>query len=123
MSQLETPITSQAPMHPTSDAGSPSPGGAVDGPGPLITEGPFTNRPEWSRRRALITGTIVGAFFGMIFFAGYAGASAWICSSRLDCGHWAPIAIVSGIGAFVTMLLGAAGALILHKIYGMFKVA
>ncbi len=123
MSQLETPVPIPEPMHAAEDASPPSDSGEPDGPGPLITEGPYTNIPEWSRKRAVISGAFVGAFFGVIFFAGYAGASAWICSSRLDCGHWAPIAIVSSIGAFSVMLLGAAGAFFLHRIYRLFKVA
>ncbi len=88
----------------------------------IITEVHDANAPAWSRRRAIVTGLFVGAFFGSVFFAGYAGTSAWICSARLDCGHWAPIAIVSGIGAFASTIAGGIGGLFLHKIYRLFKV-
>lgn len=92
-------------------------------PDVVITEVQDASKPTWSRRRAIITGLFVGAFFGSVFFAGYAGTSAWICSARLDCGNWAPIAIVSSIGAFVSMLVGGVGGYLLHKIYSVFKVA
>ena len=76
----------------------------------------------WSRRRAFTTGAIVGLFFGIIFFIGYGATSAWICSARLDCGHWAPITIVSASGALSFTVLGGITGLVLHKLYGLFRV-
>lgn len=89
---------------------------------PVITEVHDTNRPDWSRRRAVLTGAAIGAFLGVIFFSAYAGTSAWICSARLDCGHWAPITIVSASGAVGFTLAGALIGYMLHKSYRLFKV-
>ncbi len=89
----------------------------------VITEVHDPNAPSWTRKRAVWTGVFVGAFFGVIFFAGYAATSAWICSARLDCGHWAPIAIVSSSGAAGMAVLGGFGGYVLHKMYRLFKVA
>lgn len=91
-------------------------------PDVVITQVEGANTPEWSLKRAIITGLVIGAFFGSVFFAGYAGTSAWICSARLDCGHWAPITIVSSVGAFSTMILGGIAGYALHRIYRLFKV-
>lgn len=93
---------------------------SVDGSETPASQPPVSQ--EWSTRRATITGGIAGAFFGVVFFAGYAATSAWICSSSLDCGHWAPIAIVSGSGAAAFTVLGAAGGYLLRKVYRLFKV-
>lgn len=114
----QTTASSQAP----SDE-QPRPDGALPVRETLITEVHDANRPAWSRRRAVLTGAAVGAFFGVIFFAAYAGTSAWICSARLDCGHWAPITIVSGSGAVAFTLLGGLFGYVLHKTYRLFKVA
>lgn len=93
-----------------------------DRPETIITEVHGANKPEWSRKRAVTIGLIVGVLFGSVFFAGYAGTSAWICSSQLDCGHWAPIAIVSSIGAASFMVAGGFVGYFLHAIYKLFKV-
>lgn len=77
---------------------------------------------DWTTRRALVIGAVFGALFGVVFFAGYAGTSAWICSARLDCGHWAPIAIVSTAGAIAFTLIGAAIGFALNRIYRAFRV-
>ena len=83
---------------------------------------PIEPSPVWSRKRSLITGASVGLFFGIIFFTGYGLGSAWICSSRLDCGHWAPITITSVSGAIAFCVLGGIGGLLLQRIYRLFKV-
>ncbi len=131
MSQSETSVPGRVPVNPIKGEDLPEIYiGAIRGAGAtgersdvIITEVHDSNVPVWSRLRAVVTGLIVGAFFGSVFFAGYAGTSAWICSARLDCGHWAPIAIVSGIGAFSFMIGGGVGGYFLHKIYKLFKVA
>ena len=79
--------------------------------------------PQWSRRKAVLVGAAVGAFFGVIFFGAYAGTSAWICSARLDCGHWAPITITAAVGAMASTIAGATAGYVLHKMYRLFKVA
>ncbi len=82
------------------------------------------SRPgDWSALRALLTGGIVGAFFGTVFFGGYAAASVWICTAHLTCGHWVPITLVSGIGAAVFTILGAGAAYALNKMYQLFRVS
>ena len=77
---------------------------------------------DWSAKRALVVGTIAGAFFGIVFFAGYAATSVWICSARLECGHWAPITIVSVAGAVAFTVLGAIAGYLQRKIYRSFRV-
>lgn len=132
MSHTESPTNGPAPAESIQDESLPDIYiGAIRGtdgvqgerPDVVITEVENASTPEWSRRRAIITGLFVGAFFGSVFFAGYAGTSAWICSARLDCGHWAPIAITAGAGAFVSTIAGGIGGYFLHKIYKLFKVA
>ncbi len=97
--------------------------GAGDGREVVITEVENVTAPSWSLRRAIVTGAIIGALFGSVFFAGYAGTSAWICSARLDCGHWAPITIVGATGAAVSTLAGGFAGFVMHKLYRVFKVA
>ncbi len=89
----------------------------------VVTEVTDANAPSWSRMRAIMTGMAIGALFGVVFFAGYGATSAWICSSRLDCGHWAPITMVSVGGALTFTLMGAVTGYLLHKMYRLFKVA
>ena len=89
----------------------------------VVSEVTDATAPAWSRKRAILVGAIVGAFFGIVFFAGYGATSAWICSARRECGHWAPITIVSGAGAISFTLLGALSGYMLHKMYRLFKVA
>lgn len=78
---------------------------------------------DWSTRRALITGALVGAFFGAVFAGGYAATSAWICTAQLTCGHWAPIAIVWGGIALAITVFGAIAGYMLNKMYKLFRVA
>jgi hypothetical protein len=95
--------------------------GNTAGPETEIASG--RSRPgDWSNLRALVTGGIVGAFLGAVFFGGYAATSVWICSSSLNCGHWAPIAIVAVSGAAVVTVLGAIAAFALNKAYKLFRV-
>ncbi len=89
----------------------------------IITEVHDPTAPSWSRARAILTGAAIGGFFGIIFFAAYGLTSAWICSARLDCGHWAPILIVSGIGAIASIFAGGTAGYVLHRMYRLFKVA
>ena len=89
----------------------------------VVSEVTDANAPSWSRKRAILVGAIVGALFGIVFFAGYGATSAWICSARRECGHWAPITIVSGAGAISFTVIGAFVGYMLHKMYRLFKVA
>ena len=77
----------------------------------------------WSRRKAAIVGALVGAFFGLIFFAAYGVTSAWICSGVRSCpGSWQPFAIVSGIGWVGAILFGAFIGYFIRGLYRLFKV-
>ncbi len=112
---MSTDITSQ-------QSASPHERPQDDANDPSAPSGRFGRSGDWSRKRAVITGAIVGALFGMIFFAAYGATAAWICSSQFTCGHWAPIAITSGAGAVGFMFFGAIGAYVLHFLYKLFKL-
>ena len=89
--------------------------------------GPETNtrrsRPgDWTNLRALITGGIIGALFGAVFAGGYAATSVWLCSSSLNCGHWAPIVIIFWIIWAIIAVIGAIAAAVLNKMYKLFRV-
>lgn len=104
----------------TSDVANLEPA-APDAPEPETRTG--RSRPgDWTNWRALITGGIIGALFGAVFSGGYAATSVWLCSTNLNCGHWAPIVIVFWIGVAIFTILGAVGAAVLNKMYKLFRV-
>ncbi len=83
---------------------------------------PIVRSPGWSMRRALLTGCIIGAILGSIFWGAYAGTSVWICSGLLTCGHWAPITLVAVIGLVVTIFFGAMVSAVILKVHRMSRV-
>ena len=84
---------------------------------------PQPRAKSWSVRRAVLTGALAGAFFGLIFFAAYGLSSAWICSGLRACpGHWAPFVIVSTIGWGGSIMAGAFTGWMFRRLYEMFRV-
>lgn len=81
-----------------------------------------TRPGDWTNRRALITGGIIGALFGAVFAGGYAATSVWLCSASLNCGHWAPIVIVFWIILTIIAVIGAIAVAVLNKMYKLFRV-
>ena len=77
----------------------------------------------WSQKKAVITGSIIGGIFGILFFGAYGLIAAWICDGLRSCpAHWAPYVIFAVIGVGISIVLGAGTGALLRKLYQLFKV-